>query len=121
MIGSYSSSGLVAAMGTFAGLPARALIDPLVARARKGGLDVIPGGKARGSDFAPFCALGIPYVFFWTPDDRCYHERCDTADRIDVPHMTKIIAFAKDLIDALAATKTDLLAARGRLGCFGPR
>ncbi len=119
MIGSYKSQGLVAAMGTFAGMPSRALIDPLVSRARKDGLDVVPGGKARGSDFAPFCDLGIPYVFFWTPDDRCYHETCDTPERIDVPHMTKIIAFGKQLVDALAATDTDLVAARKRLGCFG--
>ena len=121
MIGSYKSQGLVAAMGTFAGLPARTLIDPLVKRARKDGLDVIPGGKARGSDFEPFCDLGIPYVFFWTPDDSCYHETCDTPDRIDTPHMTKIIAFAKQLVDALAATDVDLVAARKQLGCFAKR
>jgi hypothetical protein len=119
MIGSYKSQGLVAAMGTFTNLPARAIIDPMVAKARRDGLDVIPGGKARGSDFEPFCALGIPYVFMWTPDDKCYHERCDTADRIDAPHMMKIIAFTKQLVDALAATETDLSEARKRLGCFG--
>jgi hypothetical protein len=50
-------------------------------------------------------------VFAWFGDEECYHERFDTADRIDAPHMTKIIAFAKDLIDALASTETDLLAA----------
>jgi putative aminopeptidase FrvX len=121
MIGSYRSEGFVTAMGTFAGLPSRTLIDPMVARAKRDGLDVIPGGKSRGSDFEPFCTLGIPYVFFWTPDDRCYHETCDTADRIDVAHMTKIITFSKQLVDALAATETDLLAARAKLGCFGKK
>ena len=121
MIGSYRSQGLVAAMGTFAGLPARALIDPLVAKARRAGLDVVPGGKARGSDFEPFCALGIPYVFFWTPDNKCYHETCDTPDRIDSAHMTAIIGFAKQLVDALAATDKDLAAARRELGCFAHR
>jgi hypothetical protein len=119
MIGSYRARNWVAAMGTFSGLPARALIDPLVAKARRAGLDVIPGGKARGSDFAPFCDLGIPYVFFWTPDDKCYHETCDVADRIDAAHMTAIIGFAKQLVDALAATDKDLAAARSELGCFG--
>jgi hypothetical protein len=119
MIGSYKSEGLVAAMGTFASLPSRALIDPLVKQARRAGLVVIPGGKARGSDFAPFCDRGIPYVFFWTPDDKCYHETCDTPDRIDTAHMTAIIGFAKQLVDALAATDTDLAAARTKLGCFG--
>jgi hypothetical protein len=121
MIGSYRSHHWVAAMGTFAGLPARTLIDPLVTKARRAGLDVIPGGKARGSDFAPFCELGIPYVFFWTPDDKCYHETCDTPDRIDTAHMTAIIAFAKQLVDALAATDKDLAAARNELGCFGAK
>jgi Iap family predicted aminopeptidase len=119
MIGSYKSEGLVAAMGTFAHLPSRALIDPLVKQARRAGLVVVPGGKARGSDFAPFCDRGIPYVFFWTPDDRCYHETCDTPDRIDTAHMTAIIGFAKQLVDALAGTDTDLAAARTKLGCFG--
>ena len=42
----------------------------------------ILGALPEGSDFEPFCDLGIPYVFFWTPDDKCYHETCDVPDRI---------------------------------------
>jgi hypothetical protein len=121
MIGSYSSQGFVAAMGTFKGLPARAIADPLIAGEKKRGLDIIPGGKARGSDFQPFCDLGIPYVFLWTPDDRCYHEKCDTADRIDAKHMVQIIGFTRDLVDMLQSSDDDLLAARGKLGCFGKK
>nr|HEX4312755.1 M28 family metallopeptidase [Kofleriaceae bacterium] len=119
MIGSYKSQGFVAAMGTFKGLAARALADPLIADAKKAGLDIIPGGKARGSDFQPFCDVGIPYVFLWTPDDRCYHETCDTPDRIDAKHLEPIIGFGRDLVDQLQSTDVDLLAARQKLGCFG--
>jgi hypothetical protein len=115
MVGSYDSKHYVAAMGTFPKLPARTLLAKLdEAYKIKVGL----GGRARGSDFEPFCDAGIPYVFFWTPDARCYHGTCDTADRIDYPHMAQIAALAGDLTWALSETTTDLAASRTKLGCF---
>lgn len=117
MVGSYSSKGFVAAMGTFKGMPARKTLDKLVKRYPK--LHVGVGGRARGSDYEPFCNIGIPYVFFWTPDKRCYHETCDTADRIDVKHMAAISALAGDLTWALAGTDSDLARSRSRLKCYG--
>lgn len=115
MVGSYSSRGFVAAMGTFRGFPASQLLGKLRGHYPK--LSVGMGGKARGSDFEPFCKLGVPYVFFWTPDARCYHERCDTLDRIDHPHMAQIATLAGELTDALADTAIDLAAARTKRGC----
>src|SRR5439155_10052983 len=115
MVGSYNSNKLVAAMGTFKGMPARKLIDQLIKKTK--GLDVVPGGHSRGSDFEPFCKLGIPFVFFWTPDEHCYHEKCDTLDKIDMPHMAQITRFADQLVDSLADTDLDLATARTRLGC----
>jgi hypothetical protein len=56
-------------------------------------------------------------VFFWTPDGRCYHETCDTADKIDLPHYAEIAHLAGDLVDKLAATDVDLTASRDRRGC----
>ena len=115
MVGSYRSHHLVAAMGTFKGMPARTLIDGLIKHTNN--LDVIPGGHSRGSDFEPFCKLGIPFTFLWTPDERCYHEKCDTLDQIDLPHMAQIAEFADRLVDALADTELDLAAGRAKLGC----
>ena len=116
MVGSYSSKGFVAAMGTFPRLAGRALLDELVSTFPR--LHVGLGGRARGSDFEPFCKQGIPYVFFWTPDARCYHETCDTVDRIDVPHMVQIAQLAGMLTERLAATGLDLARLKTRLGCF---
>jgi Zn-dependent M28 family amino/carboxypeptidase len=115
MIGSYQSKGWVAAMGTFAKLPARKALDKLVKKYRK--LHVGLGGRAARSDHAPFCEAGIPYVFFWTPDTRCYHETCDKADKIDAAHMADIVSLAGDLAGTLSDSKTDLAAARKKLGC----
>ena len=115
MIGSYKSKGWVAAMGTFAKLPARKALNKLVKNYPK--LHVGLGGRAARSDHAPFCELGIPYVFFWTPDTRCYHEKCDKASAIDAPHMADIVALAGDLVGELSEAKTDLAASRKKLGC----
>jgi hypothetical protein len=115
MVGSYSSHKLVAAMGAFKGFPARTLLDKLDDGFPK--ISVSSGGRARGSDFEPFCKLGVPYVFFWTPDARCYHEKCDTADQVDYPHMVDIARLAGALTQELADTDVDLAAARKRLGC----
>jgi hypothetical protein len=115
MVGSYRSKGFVAAMGTFAKQPARKLLDKLAKNYPK--LAVGVGGRARGSDHVPFCKAGVSYVYFWTPDARCYHETCDTADKIDLANMSAISALAGDLAWSMAASTTDLAAARQTLGC----
>lgn len=117
MIGSYKSKGWVAAMGTFAKLPARKALNKLVKNYPK--LHVGVGGRAARSDHAPFCAQGIPYVFFWTPDHQCYHQKCDKADAIDTARMTDIVSLAGDLVGELSDSKADLLASRKKLGCTG--
>ena len=71
--GQLQSKGWVAAMGTFAKFPARAALDTLKKSYAK--LSVGVGGRAARSDHLGFCKAGIPYVFFWTPDKRCYHGR----------------------------------------------
>ncbi len=115
MIGSHDSAGLVAAMGAFAKLPARTLLDKLVGKFPH--VHVVAGGRARGSDFIPFCDAGVPYTFFWTPDHRCYHETCDTIDRVDMPHLIDIAKLASGLVAALASTDLDLAKARHARGC----
>ena len=113
MVGSYASRGWVAAMGAFAKQPARAILDK-IAHAK---LDVLAGGRAERSDHEAFCKLGVPYVFFWTPDDRCYHETCDTVDNLDAKHMAQIARVASDLAQQLANTDVDLAAWRTKHGC----
>ncbi len=115
MIGSHASKGFVAAMGTFAKQPARKLLDTQVTKFPK--LHVGLGGRAARSDHSPFCRAGIPYVFLWTPDARCYHQACDTADKIDVPRMADIAALAGDLAWELAESEIDLAGSRAKLGC----
>ena len=117
MVGSHSSRGFVAAMGTFKKLAARKIMDDLAPKFRS--IHVGLGGTSRGSDFEPFCKLGIPYVFFWTPDARCYHQQCDTVERIDFRHMVDITTLAGALTERLAESELDLAGMRRRLGCFG--
>lgn len=114
MIGSYKSNG-VAAMGTFAKYPARTLMDKLVKAYPKTRFSL--GGHGYRSDHEAFCQKGIPYTFFWTPDRRCYHEKCDKPSAIDLVHMADIAALAGDLTWNLAQSETDLLASRTKLGC----
>jgi hypothetical protein len=113
MVGSYASTGAVYALGTFRGLPGTAAVRRLTPR----GLHVVLGGRGEGSDHEAFCQAGIPYVFFWTPDRRCYHARCDTAERLDVPHLAQIAALAGGLVAELADSPLDLAASRARRGC----
>ena len=115
MVGSHNSADLVAAMGAFKGFGARTLLDKRLKQFPK--IHVSAGGKARGSDFQPFCELGVPYTFFWTPDHRCYHEKCDTLERIDLPHMVMITRLAGALVGDLADTDLDLAGLRAKKGC----
>ncbi|CAN5172700.1 hypothetical protein BH11MYX1_BH11MYX1_22310 [soil metagenome] len=115
MVGSHNSADLVAAMGAFKGFGARTLLDQHVKEFPT--LHVSAGGKARGSDFQPFCTLGVPYTFFWTPDHRCYHEKCDTIERIDMPHLIQIAKLAGALVHDLGETGLDLAALRTKRGC----
>lgn len=114
MVGSHADFGYVAALGTFTGLVARKLLAKLDDKYPK--VSVGYGGKARGSDYEPFCKKGVPYAFFWTPD-RCYHKTCDLPDKLDYPRMADIASLAGDLAAALADTTIDLAAARTKRGC----
>ena len=116
MVGSYNSKKYVAAMGTFVGMPSRKLLGKLDDNYK---IRVGMGGRARGSDYEPFCDVGIPYVFFWTPDARCYHGKCDKPAAIDLPHMAEIAALAGDLTWAMSETELDLAASKKKLRCYG--
>jgi Peptidase family M28 len=115
MVGSYSSRKRVYAFGAFAGMEATRLLRKLDDSVRH--TRVAIGGHSVRGDQLGFCQQGIPYVFFWTPDAKCYHAACDTADRLDSSHMADITQLASALVQALADAKADLLKARQRIGC----
>jgi len=117
MVGSYAEAGAVYAMGTFRGLPATPIVAALAAE--RPALHVGLGGRGVGSDHEAFCRAGVPYVFFWTPDRRCYHARCDTTERLDTAHLAAIAALAGRLVEQLSEAPGDLAASRARLGCRG--
>lgn len=119
MVGSYTSAGAVYAMGTFPRLAATPIVKALAAE--HPALHIGIGGRGVGSDHEAFCRAGIPYVFFWTPDHRCYHQRCDTADKLDIAQLSAIATVAGELVARLSDAPGDLAVARARLGCTGRR
>ena len=50
----------------------------------------------------------MPYVFLWTEDGECYHERCDTSSRIDYASLAEIAALAGEVTLDLANSDDDL-------------
>jgi len=109
MIGSYASTEIVYALGSFRGTAGRAAVDAHVADYPE--LDVGVGEPSDLSDNYEFCTRGVPYVFFWTEDLECYHETCDTADRVDYPELVEIARLTGDVALTLANTTDDLRAA----------
>ena len=61
-----------------------------------------PAWWSRRSDHVPFCLDGVPYVFFWTPDRECYHQACDTVDRIDPDGHLAVSLLSGDVVRAAA-------------------
>jgi len=112
MLGSYSAKKAVYAFGAGGKQPAH---DALAKLAKAHGkLNIGIGGSSDRGDQLYFCEQHIPYVFFWTPDPRCYHEKCDTADKLDYPHLAEIAEIAGDLARALADSDADLAAFRAK-------
>jgi hypothetical protein len=61
-----------------------------------------PGGMGP-SDHAAFCAKKVPVLFVWTDYHPDYHQPGDTADKINVPGLRKIVELSADAITALAS------------------
>src|SRR5262245_65837865 len=88
MVGTYDAQQIVFALGASSSPTGRAILE------LRGGA-VFPllldlDSAADGSDHVPFCAAGIPYTAFYTPDPDCYHKACDTAERIHTASMSLI-------------------------------
>jgi hypothetical protein len=78
-----------------------ALLDAL---ARKH--DVVMTKQASGfgpSDHAPFDEHKVPVLFYWTGYHDDYHRPGDTADKINLAGMRKVVDLAEDTVGQLAA------------------
>lgn len=103
MVGTYPRAGEVTVYGTLAGTRGRAIVDGLAGSYPD--LDLAHSGNADtdDSDFQAFADRGVPYVYFETWDDACYHQPCDDADRIDYASMAEIAELGRDVVAGLAA------------------
>lgn len=118
MVGSYASSATLYALGTYRGTAGREAVV-----AHEGDhptLDVSVGEGSDQSDNYSFCSRGVPYVFFWTEDELCYHERCDRSELIDYEALTEIASLSGATALTLANSDADLMGAvrPGRDVCF---
>ncbi len=121
MVGSYGVERTVYALGSFPGTPARALLEAHAAEHAT--IHVSLGEPGDESDHVPFCSVGIPHLFLWTPGGSCYHAACDTADRLDYGPMAEIGHLVTDVTRDLASSTSDLASVRRsrQFTCTGGR
>ncbi len=121
MIATYFNDDWVYAFGSFAGTPARGVLEDLTASypdlTLKLGESAVEVEGQGDSDYAPFCRQGIPYLYFFTEDDECYHRPCDDTDHLDYQHLASLGRLTAEALLALADSEEDLPAARAELGC----
>jgi len=114
-IGSYSVEETLYALGASTSTTGMAILE------KRGGdsfpLVVDLDSAGDDSDHEPFCAAGIPYTTFFTPDPDCYHQSCDTPDRIDSESLSLIAQLAAGFASELATTTADLARERATDGC----
>lgn len=121
MVATYFNDDWVYAFGSFDGTPARGVLDELAASyadlTLKLGTSAVKVEGQGDSDYAPFCRQGIPYLYFFTEDDECYHRPCDDTDHLDYQHLASLGRLTAETLLALADSEEDLPAARAELGC----
>jgi len=116
MIGSYQHAGGADSFGTFSDTPGRALVEADLDD--QPDLDVSLGVVSDdGSDHAPFCSRGIPFVYLETADDSCWHKACDDANWVDYTNLSRLTLLLHQVIAGLADSDEDLAALRGQGGC----
>lgn len=101
MVGTYPRAGELTVYGAATGTRGRAA----VAQHAPAALALSYDGDADtdDSDFQAFADRGVPYVYFETWDDECYHQPCDDADRVDYASMSQIAQLGRDVATAVAA------------------
>lgn len=115
MIGTYSDTTNLDAMGAANGTPGRAALQEARSLSPNIKISMDADAEEGDSDFDPFCRRGVPYVGFYTEDSRCYHKACDTADRLDYANMSAIVKIVIEMNAKLASTTTNLVEAKRRV------
>jgi len=102
MVGTYPLAGELTVYGAASGSRGRTILNGL--EPSYADLDFSFDGNADedSSDFQAFADRGVPYVYFETWDEQCYHKPCDDIDRVDYASMSRVAQLAKDLIEGLA-------------------
>jgi hypothetical protein len=86
--------------GTGSATPFKELIDNLAQK-----YEFKVGAQASGdgpSDHAEFYGKKVPVLFFWTDVHPDYHRPSDTADRLNVAGMRKVVDASEETVKALA-------------------
>jgi hypothetical protein len=79
--------------------PFRELLDKL---GEKHGFKMINKADGFGpSDHASFCTMKVPVLFAWSDYHDDYHKPSDTADKINVAGMRRIVEFSQDAVTEL--------------------
>lgn len=113
MLGTYGGYGVLYALDAVRGSVGRRVVSTASARSRLY-IDVDELGEL--SDSVNFCDAGVPEVFFFTEDPACYHEPCDTADRLDYDDLADVGTVVGDVVDQLTRASLDLATERAA-GC----
>jgi hypothetical protein len=103
MVGTYMQAGEVTVYGANAGTRGRTILDGLASSYSMLTLTHSGNADTDDSDFQAFADRSIPYVYFETWDEQCYHKPCDDTARIDFASMSKIAQLLRDLVVALAS------------------
>lgn len=113
MVGTYEARGTLYALDAARDTVAREVVSAASANSP---LDVDMGFLGELSDSVNFCRAGVPEVFFWTEDPDCYHETCDTPDRVDYAGLSEVGWLVGDVLDRLLDAELDLAGPRAE-GC----
>jgi hypothetical protein len=98
------STGTVQALGATRSQLAASWIG--AAAAKHGVTATTTFSAGAGSDHYHFALAGVPYVFFYTPGDPCYHATCDTADKIHYTEYAAITRLAARLMWTVSQAST---------------
>jgi len=113
MVGAYEARGTLYALDAARGTVAREVVS---AAAANSPLHVDMRYLGELSDSVNFCEAGVPEVFFWTDDPDCYHQTCDTADRLDYDDLSEVGWLVGDVLGRLLGADLDLAGPRAE-GC----
>jgi C-terminal processing protease CtpA/Prc len=98
-----------------------ALLEAVNAKTRYGFKLSKKAGGAGPSDHASFVEKKIPVLFCWTDYHDDYHRQTDTADKINVKGMNKVVNFAQEIITVLeTGSRPEFVEVKSKSGPTSP-